>query len=211
VLATAYDWHWVYYVWILLEVGLVALVWSCIPSTDAPSTASAPISVATVKEVFSDRTLLCFLLPFVAHSVCAFSALTMNPLFMVEVYRLDVTQTATVYGVTRFFGLFGSFIGGVLSDRFAKIKLLLAVSINLFFPTIYAVLVGLTSSSTRGKAQGLYNSVAFTIGGVAPYIMGVITDVSSFQQAFMFPLLIAVIGILWLSVLLLKGHSQQTG
>jgi MFS family permease len=240
VLATAYDWHWVYYVWILLEVGLVALVWSCIPSTDAPSTASAPINVASVKEVFSDRTLLCFLLPFVAHSVCAFSALTMNPLFMVEVYRLDVTQTATVYGVTRFFGLFGSFIGGVLSDRFAKIKLLLAslvitalcmyafatlpygfwtiglltvqaVSINLFFPTIYALLVGLTSSSTRGKAQGLYNSVAFTVGGVAPYIMGVITDVSSFQQAFMFPLLIAVIGILWLSILLLKGSSPQAG
>ncbi len=238
VLATAYDWHWVYYVWILLSLGLGALVWRCIPSTKGSSSPSSPINVAAVKEVLSDRMLLCFLLPFVMHSVCAFSTLTMNPLYMVEVYQLDVTQTATIYGATRFFGLFGSFLGGVLSDRFSKVKLLLAsllttalsiyaftvlpfgvwtlgiltlqaISINVFFPTIYALLVGLTSPSTRGKAQGLYNSVAFTIGGVAPYIIGVITDASSFQQAFLFPILMGVLGILWLAVLLLKDYPLQ--
>jgi MFS family permease len=85
-----------------------------------------------------------------------------------------------------------------------------AISINLFFPTIYSLIVRLTPLSTRGKAQGFYNSVAFTIGGVSPFIMGVIIDASSFQQAFMFPLLIAVIGILWLSILLLKSYPQKT-
>jgi sugar phosphate permease len=238
VLASEYNWHWVYYLWILLALSLATLVWFFIKPTET-LIESSPINVKTVKALLSDKTLLYFLLPFVAHSVCAFSTLTMNPLYMVEVYRLDVTQTATIYGATRFLGLFGSFIGGFLSDRFSKTKLLLtslvttaiciyafttlpyglwtigilslqAMSINLFFPTIYSLIVRLTPLSTRGKAQGLYNSVAFTIGGVAPYIMGVITDASSFQQAFTFPLLIAVIGILWLIILVKKGYPHQT-
>jgi len=238
ILASEYNWHWVYYLWILLNLSLALLVWFLIKPTET-LTESSPINMKTVKSLLSDKTLLCFLLPFVAHSVCAFSSLTMNPLYMVEVYRLDLIQTATIYGVTRFFGLFGSFIGGFLSDRYSKTKLLLvslavsamcmyafialpygpwtigilslqAISINLFFPTIYSLIVELTPLSTRGKAQGLYNSVAFTIGGVSPYIMGVIIDVSSFQQAFMFPLLIAIIGILWLSILLLKSYPQKT-
>lgn len=238
VLASEYDWHWVYYLWIVLNISLVILIWFFIKPTKTFKESSS-LNMKTVKSLLSDKTLLYFLLPFVAHSVLAFSSLTMNPLYMVEVYRLDLTQTATIYGVTRFFGLFGSFIGGFLSDRYSKTKLLLAsltasalcmyalvalpygpwtigilslqaISINLFFPTIYSLIVRLTPLSTRGKAQGFYNSVAFTIGGVSPYIMGVIIDASSFQQAFMFPLLIAVIGILWLSILLLKSYPQKT-
>jgi len=238
VLASEYNWHLVYYLWILLNLSLAILIWFFIKPTKT-QTESSPINLKTVKNLLSNKALLYFLLPFVAHSVCAFSSLAMNPLYMVEVYRLDLTQTATIYGVTRFFGLFGSFIGGFLSDRYSKTKLLLvsltasavcmyvfvalpfgpwtfgilslqAIAINLFFPTIYSMIVRLTPLSTRGKAQGLYNSVAFTIGGVAPYIMGVIIDVSSFQQAFMFPLLVAVIGILWLSVLVLKSYPQKT-
>jgi MFS family permease len=237
ILAIEYNWHWVYYLWIFLDLSLVILVWFLIKPTEAP-TESSPINVKTVKSLLSDKILLSFLLPFVTHSVVAFSSLTMNPLYMVEVYRLDVTQTAAIYGVTRFFGLFGSFIGGFLSDRFSKTKLLLvslagsatcmyalvalpygfwtfgiltfqAISINLFFPTIYSLIVILTPLATRGKAQGLFNSVAFTIGGVAPYIMGVIIDMSSFQHAFTFPLLVAVIGILWLVILVKKGYPRQ--
>jgi MFS family permease len=238
ILASEYNWHWVYYLWILLNLSLALFVWFLIKPTET-LTESSQINMKTVKSLLSNKTLLCFLLPFVAHSVCAFSSLTMNPLYMVEVYRLDITQTATIYGVTRFFGLFGSFIGGFLSDRYSKTKLLLAsltasaicmyafialpygpwtigilslqaIAINLFFPTIYSLIVEMTPLATRGKAQGLYNSVAFTIGGVSPYIMGVIIDVSSFQQAFIFPLLIAVIGILWLSILILKSYPQKT-
>jgi MFS family permease len=84
-----------------------------------------------------------------------------------------------------------------------------AVSINVFFPIIYAVIFQLTSPTIRGKAQGLYNSVAFTIGGVAPFIMGVITDESSFTLAFMFPPLVAGVGIFWLLFLMKKGYSER--
>jgi MFS family permease len=84
-----------------------------------------------------------------------------------------------------------------------------AVSINVFFPIIYAVIFQLTSPTIRGKAQGLYNSVAFTIGGLAPFIMGVITDVSSFPLAFMFPPVVAGVGIFWILFLMKKGYSER--
>lgn len=238
VLAIAYNWHYVYYVWIILALILLILVWKFISTTttlkDEPL-----LDLKTIEDFFSNKDLLYFLVPFIAHSVCAFSVLNMNPLYMVEVYELDVTFTATIFGGTRLLGFIGSLLGGVLSDRFSKIKLLLtsiiittvsiyvfitlpfslgtvfilglqAISINFFFPIIYSLIIRLTSPSTIGKAQGLYNSIAFTIGGLAPYIMGVITDLSSFKHAFMFPFLTGIIGIGWILLLIARGHPKKT-
>jgi MFS family permease len=238
VVAITYNWHYVYYVWILLALLLLLLVWHFINTTTTRKDAPL-LELQTIKDFFSNKDLLYFLVPFVAHSVCAFSVLNMNPLYLVEVYELDVALTATIFGGTRLLGFVGSLLGGFVSDRFSKTKLLLtsiltttvsiyvfitlpfslwtvcilglqAISINFFFPIIYSLIIHLTSSSTLGKAQGLYNSIAFTIGGLAPYIMGVITDQSSFKLAFMFPILTGIIGIGWILLLLTRGYPKKT-
>jgi len=214
------------------------LIWKFINTTKTAQDGPL-LDYKTLEDFFSNKDLLYFLVPFVAHSVCAFSVLNMNPLYMVEVYGLDVTLTATIFGGTRLLGFIGSLLGGFLSDRFSKTKLLLtsllttavsiyvfitlpfslwtvfilglqAISINFFFPIIYSLIIRLTSPSTIGKAQGLYNSIAFTIGGLAPYIMGVITDISSFKLAFMFPLLTGLTGIIWILILITRGQPKQT-
>lgn len=237
ILAVEYKWQWVFYVWIILDISLGILVWRFITQNGERQTDVSTKDFA-FRTLLSNKALMGFLITFIAHSVCAFSALSMNPLYMVEVHRLDVTVTATIYGSTRLLGFLGSFLGGYLSDRTSKVKLLLisltitaisiylfavlpfspllvvvmgiqAVSINIFFPIIYAIIFQLTSPTVRGKAQGLYNSVAFTIGGMAPYIMGVITDESSFTLAYMFPPVIAVGGILWTLMLMKKGYSER--
>jgi ACS family hexuronate transporter-like MFS transporter len=238
VVAITYTWHYVYYIWILLAFILFFLVWHFI-STTTTRKDEPLLDVTTLEDFFSNKDLLYFLVPFVAHSVCAFSVLNMNPLYLVEEYALDVPLTATIFGGTRLLGFVGSLLGGFLSDRFSKTKLLLtsiitttmsiyvfitlpfsfwtvfflglqAISINFFFPIIYSLIIRLTSPSTLGKAQGLYNSIAFTIGGLAPYIMGVITDLSSFKLAFLFPILTGFIGIGWILLLLTRGYPKQT-
>ena len=237
IIAVQYNWHWVYYLWIILDLVLSILIWRFIARHDERSL-PATIHRITFSALLSDKAVMGFLVTFIAHSVCAFSALSMNPLYLVEIHKLDVTVTATIYGATRLVGFLGSFLGGYLSDRISKVKLLLlsltitavsiylfavlpfspllivimgiqAVSINIFFPIIYAVIFQLTSPTIRGKAQGLYNSVAFTIGGLAPFIMGIITDESSFTLAFMFPPLVAGVGIFWLLFIMKKGYSEQ--
>jgi predicted MFS family arabinose efflux permease len=237
IIAVQYNWHDVFYLWVILDLVLSILIWRFIGKHEErlPPTAINRISFSAL---LSDKVLMGFLVTFIAHSVCAFSALSMNPLYLVEIHELDVTITATIYGATRLVGFLGSFLGGYLSDRISKVKLLLvsltitatsiylfavlpfspflvvimgiqAVSINVFFPIIYAVIFQLTSPTIRGKAQGLYNSVAFTIGGLAPFIMGVITDVSSFPLAFMFPPVVAGVGIFWILFLMKKGYSER--
>jgi predicted MFS family arabinose efflux permease len=237
IIAVQYNWHGVYYLWIVLDLVLSLLIWKFVAGRNERSR-PAIIHKSTFSTLVSDKALMGFLVTFIAHSVCAFSALSMNPLYMVEIHKLDVTITATIYGATRLVGFSGSFLGGYLSDQISKVKLLLisltttavsiylfailpfspllilimgiqAVSINIFFPIIYAVIFQLTSPTIRGKAQGLYNSVAFTIGGMAPFIMGIITDASSFTLAFMFPPLVAGVGIFWLLFLMKKGYSER--
>ncbi len=237
ILAVQYNWHWVFYLWIILDIVLCILIWRFIDGNEERSL-SASLDKTTFSYLLSNKALMGFLVTFIAHSVCAFSALSMNPLYMVEIHKLDVTTTATIYGTTRLLGFLGSFLGGYLSDRISKVKLLLtsltvtaisiylfavlpfnpllivimgiqAISINVFFPIIYAVIFQLTPPTIRGKAQGFYNSVAFTIGGLAPFIMGIITDESSFTLAFMFPPVVAGLGIVWTLLLLKKGYSEQ--
>jgi predicted MFS family arabinose efflux permease len=237
IIAVHYNWHEVYYLWIILDLILSILIWRFIAGHDE-TPLPRTIHQITFSALLSDKAVIAFLITFIAHSVCAFSALTMNPLYLVEIHELDVTVTATIYGATRLVGFIGSFLGGYLSDRMSKLQLLLlsltitavsiylfavlpfspllivimgiqAISINVFFPIIYAVIFQLTSPTIRGKAQGLYNSVAFTIGGLAPFIMGIITDESSFTLAFMFPPLVAGIGIFWLLFLMKKGYSER--
>lgn len=237
ILAVEYNWQWVFYLWIILDILLGVFIWRFVAQKEEQPTA-AFIDKFVFRTLLSNTALMGFLVTFIAHSVCAFSALSMNPLYLVEVHQLSVPVTATIFGSTRLLGFLGSFLGGYLSDRVSKVKLLLlsltvtaisiylfavlpfsplliaimgvqAISINVFFPIIYAVIFNLTSPTIRGKAQGLYNSVAFTIGGLAPYIMGVITDESSFTLAFMFPPIIAGIGILWTLILMKKGYSER--
>lgn len=237
ILAVEYNWHWVFYLWIILDILLGVFIWRFVAQKEERP-AAAPVDKFAFRTLLSNKALMGFLVTFIAHSVCAFSALSMNPLYLVEVHQLSVTVTATIFGSTRLLGFLGSFLGGYLSDRVSKVKLLLlsltvtaisiylfavlpfsplliaimgiqAISINVFFPIIYAVIFNLTSPTIRGKAQGLYNSVAFTIGGLAPYIMGVITDEASFTLAFMFPPLIAGVGILWTLILMKKGYSER--
>jgi predicted MFS family arabinose efflux permease len=237
ILAVEYNWHGVFYLWIILDVIIGILIWRFVAQNEKRQ-ATEPIDKFTFRTLLSNKALMGFLITFIAHSVCAFSALSMNPLYMIDIHQLDVTVTATIYGSTRLLGFLGSFLGGYLSDRVSKVKLLLfsltvtaisiylfavlpfspllvaimgvqAISINVFFPIIYAIIFKLTSPTIRGKAQGLYNSVAFTIGGLAPYIMGVITDESSFTLAFMFPPLIAGLGVLWTLMLMKKGYLER--
>lgn len=236
ILAIEYDWHFVYYVWILIDLGLAVLVWRFVKTTET-KVERATIDREAFKNFFLNKPLMYFLVSFVAHSVCAFSVLSMTPLFIVEVHKLDVALTATIYGGTRLLGFVGSFMGGYLSDRFSKVKMLLisltitaiciyffitlpfgpwmvailglqAISINLFFPTIYALIVGLTPPSIRGKTQGLYNSISFTIGGMAPSVIGLIADFSSFRLAFMFPVVVAIMGIAWILYLIIKDVPE---
>lgn len=237
IIANQYNWHWAFYLWIGLAIVLSILIWRVIPRHEERSF-SASINRIPLSTLLSDKALMGFLVTFTAHSVCAFSALTMNPLYLVDIHELDVPLTATIYGATRLIGFLGSFLGGYLSDRNSKVHLLLislsitavsiylfavlpfspllivimgiqAISINIFFPVIYTVIFQLTSPTIRGKAQGLYNSVAFTIGGVAPSIIGVIADEYSFTLAFMFPPLVAGAGIFWLLFLMKKGYSER--
>ena len=235
IIATRYSWHLVYYVWIILDLGFVVLIAGFFKKMGITGEKRV-IDRKTIEGFFSNKTLMYFLVVFVMNSVCSFSVLSMAPSFMYEVHGLDVASTAAIFGGTRLLGLVGSFMGGYLSDRFSKPKLLLfslgassmstyafailpfgpwivgilclnALSISIFYPVTYTLLSELTTPSMRGKAQGLYNTMAFTISSMFPFVMGVVTDLSSFRFAFLLPPSIGALGAVWILFLIKKGTS----
>ena len=155
---------------------------------------------------------------------CIWSAnlglISMIPVYMVQVFLLDAAFAAFLVGATRFSGAFGQLMGGVLSDRVGRFKVLLAVvavtavstvgvafapfgpvmiasmviqamATAAFFPVIFATVSDHTSSRTRAKVLGIINAAAGFIGGsLSPIIIGYLADEFNFKDAFLYPVIL---------------------
>lgn len=155
---------------------------------------------------------------------CIWSAnlglISMIPIYMVQVFLLDAAFAAFLVGATRFSGAFGQLMGGALSDRVGRFKVLLAVvavtavstvgvafapfgpvmiasmviqamATAAFFPVIFATVSDHTSSRTRAKVLGIINAAAGFIGGsLSPIIIGYLADEFNFKDAFLYPVIL---------------------
>jgi len=143
--------------------------------------------------------------------------LSMIPIYMVQVFLVDVGFAAFLVGATRFSGAFGQLMGGSLSDAVGRFKVLItvvavtavstvgvafapygpimiasmviqAMATAAFFPVIFATVSDHTSSRTRAKVLGVINAAAGFIGGsLSPMIIGYLADNFNFKSAFVYP------------------------
>jgi len=146
--------------------------------------------------------------------------LSMIPIYMVQVFLVDVAFAAFLVGATRFSGAFGQLVGGFLSDAVGRFKVLIAVvavtavstvgvafapygpiliasmviqamATAAFFPVIFATVSDHTSSRTRAKVLGVINAAAGFIGGsLSPMIIGYLADKFNFRDAFLYPVIL---------------------
>ncbi len=156
--------------------------------------------------------------------VCNLGLLSMVPVYLTKTFLLSVSYVAFVLGVSRMSGAIGQLSGGYLSDKLGRTRVLLFLTIMVFFATVWITLVpfnglyvtglffqGIVSSaffpvffatisdisdySNRAKMIGLTNAVAGFVGGtVAPVVIGFLSDQFTFQIAFLFPIAVGIVG-----------------
>ncbi|HJX23255.1 MAG TPA: MFS transporter [Candidatus Bathyarchaeia archaeon] len=151
---------------------------------------------------------------------------SMIPVYMVDSLHVDISEAAFVFGATRFFGIAGIVIAGFLSDKFNKVRILLATAsiatsaavliaimpYNLVFAVAMAILAAASSSywplvitilSKISSMDDLPKIIGFQGltcgllgGGLTPVIIGYIADLINFKTAFIYPIALGLLGIL---------------
>lgn len=178
--------------------------------------------------VLKDHGLLLLLVPFTLNVICVQGILGMFPLYLVNECSVDASTAAIIMGIARIGGILGSFIAGLISDKFGRTPTLfillattaaftlsfalfpfssftiLALFFSIFstdgyYPVNFALISDIMSPTTRASGAALHMTVALIIGGgMAPVIAGWIADVWGFYFVFLFLASSAALGTLLL-------------
>lgn len=181
--------------------------------------------------IFKNLTKTIKSFPFIAISIYAISYVfvaagihTFIPTFFVKLHNINIIEAAELSSIPLFAGILGSIIGGLLSDKFNKVKLIISfitigtfsVSIVTFLPiTISAVtlaLLGFIITATnpikvslladfspaehRGTLIGVINMFYWIGGTLSSMTIGGIIDKMGFSSAFIFAAIVSEIGAL---------------
>jgi len=122
-------------------------------------------------------------------------------------------------------GIFGQYIGGVLSDKISYRKIvssslfltalffipllkaenpyiiyifgaLTGLSMSIVWPAIFAFIAEITPEDMHSRGIGIFSSVAATMGGTSPILIGYIAKLYTLEHALLFLPITAVVGAL---------------
>ncbi len=138
---------------------------------------------------------------------------------------VDESWSAVLVGVASFLGILGLLSGGILSDMFGRIRIMLIVifltaistllisftSYGLFFiaglfllpiasaayfPVLHALIADQTSSQQRSTVVGAVISAGNLLAFFAPGLIGHLADNYGFRISFIYPIMLAFVGCL---------------
>jgi NNP family nitrate/nitrite transporter-like MFS transporter len=133
------------------------------------------------------------------------------PLFLVKEKGIHLETANTIFGLSRFGGLFAIITGGLLVDRYGVKKILFSglliagistiglalvhtlpllaimlfiqATVSVFFPVALVAISKLTHVNERSTFTGAAMGISIIVGlGVTPPILGVVADTWSFQS-----------------------------
>ncbi|MBI2183884.1 MAG: MFS transporter [Thaumarchaeota archaeon] len=154
------------------------------------------------------------------------------PLYLTDVFRLDAVYVALVFGASRVFGMVTKIIAGIASDRFGRLPVILFTSVTsmtlglaiatvassaaiiallfaltsvcaMFYPVIFAAVSDHAPRSNVSSHIGVVTALGSTTGaGVTPAIIGALAQGFGYRVGFIFPIVLGVVG--FLSIILLR-------
>ena len=159
------------------------------------------------------RNLMIFIFLSTFTQAVLFSTITFIPLYMVDQFGIHEETAAAFLGITYSAGLWASPLGGYFSDRFGRVRVILAVcfvsgpiiyllnTVN-FGLSLYAILTALgtaiytrmpaseaylvtqTSKQYRSKVLGIYFFSGMEGSGILAPVMGILIDRFGFSISF---------------------------
>ena len=226
------GWRTPYQLFAILGLISSILFWKYV---DEPSQTSS-LGNIKFREVLRDPVLLSLFPCYVAAVAISFGAFSMIPLFFVQEFHLDVSLVAMIIGLSQVAGLVGSPLGGFLSDKVGRRPVLVSALtlsaaltiglINLPYPwnlltlflqvLVSSMLVPVsqtlvadrTPQGVRAGIMSLYSTLGILVGaGLIPLAIGWIADISTFRLAFLLPVGLTILGVVFL--LRVKGSDRS--
>jgi MFS family permease len=151
---------------------------------------------------------------------------SMIPVYMVDVLKVGNSETALVYGATRFFGVVGIIISGFLSDRINKSTIIvvmvslatsasvaiallpynaffiialaiLATAFSSYWPVLMTMMSEISSNENLPKVIGFQRLANGLLGGgLTPLVIGYLADIIDFRTAFAYPIALGALGVI---------------
>ncbi|MBN1643718.1 MAG: MFS transporter [Dehalococcoidales bacterium] len=225
-LSSIMDWRWTF-ITISIPIIIFGIVLYIILTrrgyTRKPEQANNESFTIKIEEPGGLRRLIAFIAAGSAVQIITITAISFVPVFYVDYFHGSKAVAAVLYSLTNLSGLFAGPIGGALSDRFGKIRILTITSLvagpaiyllsvvpNIWIVPIILLIAGIcmyvvmpvtesyiisqTSSDKRSTVLGIYYTISRG-GPIISSLIGGIIAVSGFNTAF---------GILGISLFLIS-------
>jgi len=149
----------------------------------------------------------------------------MMPLYMSSFFGLSAALAAFIVGASRATGVLGQLLGGFLSDRLGRMRVLLATtattaastlvlvaspygpaftsslfiaaaSQTAFFPVFFAFIADVSEEEARARLLSLLMAPGLVLGsGLTPYVIGWLAENYGYPIALLYPLALSFISI----------------
>jgi len=232
-LSVGFPWRLCILLWTLLPIAL-ASIFLMQPKTESPSRLKvrSPVKIDVPVKVYALllTTYLCM--------ASGTGLIVMVPLYMSSFFGLSAALAAFIVGGSRITGVAGQLIGGFLSDKLGRVKVLfftvvitaastailatapygplfissllvVAASQTAFFPVFFALIADVFEEEVRGKILSLILAPGLAMGsGLTPYVIGWLAETYSYPAALLYPLTLSIASIPLVAVVKIALKSR---
>ena len=192
---------------------------------------------AGISQVLKNQSFWWLCIAYAAFNCSWWGLITWIPQYLVQARNFDMSGMTSYVTIAYIVAVVGVFTGGRLVDHVrrksivglvaligvalatfgisaipssmgAVICIVLAVGINEFvFPTVWAILQGLTPGRLMAAGAGVISGAANLFSAATPFIMGLLIQITGiYTSGLMFLVVMAVLGALSCFALLRQGH-----
>lgn len=209
----------VFLIWALASLVAGVLLTFIAPQTN-PLTEQAKIDA----KLMGAKRLIAIILVTVGMLIGNLGVVQIIPLYLVDVAGLEKSSAGTIVGLSRLLGLAGQPVGGILSDRYGRIRVIGVLTILSFLSTAYIayapfnifyviflaiqatatamyfpVIYALISEEARAYTSVQISKVLFTSGMAGPvltgFMMGYLADNLGYTIALTYPLAFTILSV----------------
>ncbi len=220
------GWQGVIRLWMIPSIILIGML-VVFKTLDIDGKRVIPVESTSLTEKWCKRSYLYLIVTWVGVVTASAGFLSFIPLYMVREFGMEPSLTAFIIGATQLLGVFGSIIGGTLSDVIGRFKILftvvvinvvsiatitytsygplflagligLSVAIPTFFTVMGATVSEVTDIRERARRYGFIVTMGRIGSGVSTIVIGFLADYFGFQNAFIYPIFLGFVSCICL-------------